>query len=162
MVQKQTRSVGVWSVVLATGRSGMPYYLSFHYIPLPPPSSGSSFILRSPSLITPSHHTLQPIQSLILRTRANPTNNQTTSVTNLKSRAAPNLQQSSEELPPSRSRNSTISGSVVATSSRIAAASARALPARAAHLPGWTHRLRPTALRASACTQQPHSTHLVR
>jgi len=27
-------------------------YPSFHYIPLPPPSSGSSYILRSPSVIT--------------------------------------------------------------------------------------------------------------
>ncbi|KAI0265260.1 hypothetical protein BGY98DRAFT_1036638, partial [Russula aff. rugulosa BPL654] len=42
---------GVWSC-----------YLPFHYIPLPPSSSGSSYILRSPSVITPSHQTLQPIQ----------------------------------------------------------------------------------------------------
>jgi len=39
------------------------------------------------------------------------------------------------------------------TSSRIAATSARSLPALAAHLSGWTHRLRPTALRACPCTQ---------
>ena len=46
----------------------------------------------------------------------------------------------------------TTSGSVVTTSSRIAAACARALPARAAHLSGWIHRLRPTALCACPCT----------
>ncbi|KAI0276422.1 P-loop containing nucleoside triphosphate hydrolase protein [Russula aff. rugulosa BPL654] len=43
----------------------------------------------------------------------------------------------------SRSSIFKTSGSVVTTSSRIAAASARALQARAAHLSGWTHRLRP-------------------
>jgi hypothetical protein len=64
---------------------------------------------------------------------------------------------SSEESPPSRSSTFTTSGSVVTTSSRIAAASARALHARAAHLFGWTDRLR-TALHACPCTQQRHST----
>ena len=35
--------------------------LSFHYITLLPLSTGSSYILRYPSVITPSHHTLLPI-----------------------------------------------------------------------------------------------------
>jgi hypothetical protein len=35
-------------------------------------------------------------------------------------------------------------------------------PGSAAHLSGWTHRLRPTALRAGPYTQQPHSAHLAR
>jgi hypothetical protein len=108
---------------VVTGRSAS-CYPSFHYIPLRPPSSGSSYILRSPSVITPLH---------CRQFFAN------------------------EELPPSRSSIFTTSGSVLTTSSRIAAASARDLPAHAAHLSGWTHRLRPTALRAGPCTQQPHS-----
>ena len=57
--------VGVWSVVLVAGRSrrlsNVFSPMFFHYIPLPPPSSGSSYILRSPSVITPSHHSLQLI-----------------------------------------------------------------------------------------------------
>jgi hypothetical protein len=41
--------------------------------------------------------------------------------------------------------------------SQITAVSTRALPARAAPLSGWTHRLRPRALHACPCTQKPHS-----
>ncbi|KAI0276451.1 hypothetical protein BGY98DRAFT_985829, partial [Russula aff. rugulosa BPL654] len=41
---------GVWSC-----------YPSFHCILLPPLSSGSSYILRSPSVITPSHHSLNTL-----------------------------------------------------------------------------------------------------
>ena len=63
-------------------------------------------------------------------------------------------------IPSFSQQQLTNSGSVVVTSSRIAAASARALPARAAHLSGWTHRLRPTAIRAAPATSTAHSTPL--
>ena len=110
------------------------------------PSSGSDslYILGLLSVITPSHHTLQPIRSC--RFFANKTRSQVAH--QLQSRFTKHHQLNNEELPPSRSSNFTLSGSVVTTSSRIAAASARALPAHAAHLSGWTHRLR-----ACACAQ---------
>ena len=58
-------------------------------------------------------------------------------------------------IPSFSQQQLTNSGSVVITSSQIAAASPRALPARAAHLSGWTHRLR-----AAPAPSTAHSTQL--
>jgi hypothetical protein len=73
------RSVGVWSVCRLRGRKDRR--LSFHY-------SSSSYMLRFPSVITPSHHTneLSPQATQPARQP--------------QARATPSLQQNSEESPP--------------------------------------------------------------
>jgi hypothetical protein len=93
-------------------------------------------------VITRSHCSLLPIHSRI------PRNQLTRSP-----QAAPPSRQSRENqrIPSCRAaKQPTICRPVVITSPRTAAACARALPARAAHLSSWTHRLRPTALGAAA------------
>ena len=96
----------------------------------------------SPAAITPSHHTLLPIYSHGFPTiKPSPQTAPSNSSCNhhgappVKQRRIPSFPQ--QQIPNQRV--------CVITSSRIAAASARALPARAAHLSGWTHRLRPAA-----------------
>jgi hypothetical protein len=130
----------------------------------PAPSCGLLYILRSLSVIKHSHCTFSQYKVIDSpQTKQNkPTSPQVVPATPVAVTFHHTHQQSSEESPPSLSSGFTTSGSVVTTSSRIATASARAYPLHSAQLTGWTHRLRPTALCACACTQQPHSAHRVR
>jgi hypothetical protein len=134
------------------GRTGVRrrivYCPSVHSIHLPPPSSGSCrSTYNRPSVITPSCHTLLPIHS-----HRFPLSSPNSTVRSTDTTTTPQHQPNNGEFPRPHSSNSMTSGLVVTTSTRIAAASARALLACAALLSGWTHRLRPMALRACACT----------
>jgi hypothetical protein len=109
-----------------------------------------------PSVITPSQHSLQPIHFVDPLQFANEPSPQAMPLAHQpQTSATPSPQRNSKESPPSRSSIFTTSGSVVTTKLRIAAASTRALPARAAHLSGWTHRLRRFARRRSAPAPAP-------
>jgi hypothetical protein len=63
VVQAQTRSVGVWSLVLVAGWNEVRSCLSLTVHPLCRACSGSLYIPKSLSVITPSHHSLQAIYS---------------------------------------------------------------------------------------------------
>jgi hypothetical protein len=124
----------VWSWWPEGAKERVACYPSFRCIPLPPPSSGSSYILRSPSVITPSHHSLNTL-SLILHKRR---------ITSISQQHFHNQRvccdhqftdRCSERESPTRPRSSPLRLDPQASS---------------------------TALRAGPCTQQPHSAHLIR
>jgi hypothetical protein len=129
----------------------------FHFILQPPQAQQRpSYILSLLPVITPTLHSVLAIhKSLILRILSERAFDFTNAPTTFTALLLPNNQES----PPPRSSNFTTSVSVVTTSSRIAAASAGALPARAAHLLGWTHRLHPPALSVLAPALASHASH---
>jgi hypothetical protein len=146
----QTRSVGVWTGVLVAGSGASPCrsLLSLH--PFLPPSSGSSYILGPHLVITP----LPPLPcsntlSLILHKQAASMNSTFKSSAATTSHSVmPTEQRRIVSIPQHHFHDQR---ACCPTSPQIAAASARALPARASHLSGWIHRLRPTALHACPC-----------
>ena len=121
---------------------GVPLSIVY-YTHLLLPSNNLSYTLNFHFVITPSYHTLPKIQSQILCIVR----------THKQSRQSTHQRKVGESPPVAQLNSPTLGDPVVITGPRIAAACARALPARTAHLSGWTHRLRPSALHACPCTQ---------
>ena len=108
-----------------------------------------SYILSFSPVISPSHLPLLSIQYTL--------RNQTELTDNVTHAKLQPLITTSEAAENHSDHSASQQQPYWITGSWIAAASARALPARAAHLLGWTYRPDPTTLRACVCTQ--HKTH---
>jgi hypothetical protein len=148
----QRRSLD-WGLSGRLGARRRLVHLPLHFIHILSLNSSPSYTHSYLSVTTPSLHSLLPIHSHGFPA-IEPSPKQRHLHTNHTATTTRHHHRISGESP--RSSNPPSSGSVVTTSLQIAAASASSLPARAAHLFGWIHRLRPLALRACPCTQ--HST----
>jgi hypothetical protein len=142
--------VGPWWPKERSRSVGSSILLLLHLLRLPPQQQ-----LVVHTLIKPCNYAIPPLHPANKVVDSPQTNEFTIS-------ASANLKANHDHISPpikqrriisiSQQQLSQANGSVVTTSSRIAAACARALPARAAHLSGWIHRLPLTALRAFPCT----------